>query len=250
VAFYFRIQWLFSPDYAIFRGAVFGQRKYYQEENSRLINIYDSKLGSPGTQLMRLRILGRLASLASDASYEGTSFEGIASDLHKLGIAQEAAELAFKQLFDSRLVQTVDRNAVHIGSSVFPTRLGGYLINDLCSKFMYFEPCLLDSSIYLDEHWQGLKAITSEIESAPWRTRIDLRIKRAEAFLQYLKGLEEKWRTDCSRHRLDEIWSEPMFSRIEAELRMDFDGVRRSADRGVQRASSRSISDSGREGER
>jgi hypothetical protein len=223
------------PRHEIFRGIVFGQRKYYQEENSCILNIFDSKLGSFGTQLIRLRILARLTALSREASYEGTSYESLVSDMHKCGIPQEMVERAFADLYAARLLMTMDRSAIRAGSQIFPTRLGGYLVMELSATFMYFEPCLLDANIYSDEIWESLKKSTAEIESSPWPDRIELRISRAEVFLNYLRTAEERWRTECRRHGLDELWCNSLLDPIESGLRKDIDRVRKSAERGLRR---------------
>jgi hypothetical protein len=155
--------------------------------------------------------------------------------MHKCGIPQEMVERAFADLYAARLLMTMDRSAIRAGSQIFPTRLGGYLVMELSATFMYFEPCLLDANIYSDEIWESLKKSTAEIESSPWPDRIELRISRAEVFLNYLRTAEERWRTECRRHGLDELWCNSLLDPIESGLRKDIDRVRKSAERGLRR---------------
>jgi hypothetical protein len=227
------------PRHEIFKGVVFGQRKYYREETSQLLNIFDAKLGNSKTQLLRLRILLRLVTLASDPTFEGATTENIAGDLYRLGVPQESVVQVLKDICNARFLQTSDRLQLHEGSQVYPTRLGGFIVNELASTFMYFEPCLLDAHIYSEPDWLKLNEVTSTIESVPWRQRIDLRIQRAEHFLEYINMLEKKWIVDCKRYHLDESWGKEIGKALASKLRQDFDHVRKSAERTAMRKGTR-----------
>lgn len=61
-------------------------------EESSLLDLYDSKLGSESLQLLRFQILSRLVELASDAVFEGIAVSDITEQLHVVGVPSSLVE--------------------------------------------------------------------------------------------------------------------------------------------------------------
>ena len=223
------------PQHEVFKGALLGQWKYYREETAQIPNLFDAKLGSSAVQLLRYQILNRLVSFASDSSYEGDSVDRIISDLYRLGVHEQSVLKVLNDLVHARLIQPIDRMQVSPSSIIYPTRLGGYLCRDLSAKFMYFEPCLLDTNIHYQETWEKLSSLTNAIEVASWEAKMELRIKRIHCFVEYLRALEEKWIGSCNRCNLQSQWGTQVIADLSERLKEELVNVSLSAERTAQR---------------
>jgi hypothetical protein len=227
------------PQHEVFKGALLGQWKYYREEIAQIPNLFDAKLVSSAFQLLRYQILCRLVSSASNSSYEGDSVDRIISDLYRLGVHEQSILKVLNDLVDFRLIQPIDRLPVSQRSIVYPTRLGGYLCRDLSAKFMYFEPCLLDTNIHSQETWEELSSITNAIEVARWEDKMGLRIKRIHCFVEYLSALEEKWIGSCNRYNLQSQWGTQVIADLSERLKEELVNVSVSAEKTAKRISER-----------
>jgi hypothetical protein len=204
------------PPHEIFKGAVLGKRTVYREEESSLLNLYDSKLGSESLQLLRFQILSRLVELAADAAFEGISVSDITDQLHVVGVPSGLIEGCLKTLLGSRAIRTSDGLLLSPRSTIFPNRLAGYLIHELGSSFNYFEMCLIDSYIFQKDSWTKISDLTAQIENASDDiTKIRLRIDRARQYVKYLFYIEERWVVECKRRGMGETWGHQW---IETEI--------------------------------
>lgn len=219
------------PKHEVFRGMVLGQRKYYREQESLLLNIYDSKLSGAGLQLLRLHFVGRMVYAASAAAFEGVSVEELIGDLHRLGVSDQDAMRVLQDLTNAHVIATTDGLPVSSQSRVHPTRLGGYIIKELCATFVYTEFCLLDTAIYDQGSWGTLSQATQEIESTHDRAlRTERRVKRAREFLSYLAVREDKWIVECKRRGLHDGWNLRLVrDSILPSIEKDFERALRSA---------------------
>lgn len=217
----------------IFKGATLGPRKFFREEESLLPNIFSAKLGSSALQLLKFRTIHFFVTQAQAASFEGYPAEQFVAELHKAGIAEPDVEATLRALIDKRVLRTTDGAPYTLASRLLPTRLAGYLLNDLGKKFNYVEMCMLDAIIYDDVTWQRIVEMTAAIQ----RERDSLntirpRIERLREFLKYLGVLEERWVVDCRRRNLqqplcDQILANAFFPALEK----DFERAMTSADR-------------------
>ncbi len=218
------------PKHEIFKGALLGQRKHYREEESLLLNIYDSKLMNKSLQLLRLNILNCLVDKASDISFEGLEVEEIKSDLYRVGVTYKNTEEVLSLLSKFGAIKTIDGTILSEESKIIPTRFGGYLLKILCHEFMYLEPCLIDSSIFDMDIWEELSKLTEIIESVSGLKRVEARIKRVEIYLDYLKSIEEKWVVDCKRFNISSSWDYQIIEKdILPKAKIQFKWVLRSA---------------------
>jgi len=203
------------PPHEIFKGAVLGKRTVYREEESSLLNLYDSKLGSESLQLIRFHIISRLVELAADASFEGVAVSEIIDQLHVVGVPSGLVETCLKTLLDSRTIRTSDGLSLSSQSKIIPNRLAGYLVHELGNSFNYFEMCLVDSYIFQKDFWGKISELTSQIENASDEIiGVRLRIDRARQYMKYLSYIEERWVVECKRRGLGDSWGH---QRIETE---------------------------------
>lgn len=211
------------PRHEIFRGCVLGQRKFYREEDSLLPDVFDSKLGSPGKQLLRFHLLYKLTMLAASSDRDGCLVESIRSELYQIGISDADVSLLLKQLLDFRAIRTADGRAIGDKSLILPTRLGAFLVKELGATFAYIELCLLDCTVLDDGQWAKLRDLTVQIEAATGEKQLLLRLQRVRQFMEYLNVIEEKWVVQCKRYQVGSGWDEQVikvhiFPTLEANL--------------------------------
>jgi hypothetical protein len=214
------------PTHEVFRGAILGQRKYYREEESLILNVFDSRLGSANLQLLRIRLLAMLSGLASQATFEGLMVENLQSDLHRLGIQALELTTVVDALVRGRLIHTTNRHAVADSSRLLATRFGGFIMKDLIFDFSYLEPCALEASVYDDIFWGKLNLLTAQIQEAPRKQRIPMRIARTKIFIQYIMELDKVWIEMCDKYGLFQEWNRPLYDEsATTRLEAQFSGV-------------------------
>ncbi|MDP2363056.1 MAG: hypothetical protein Q8M94_04720, partial [Ignavibacteria bacterium] len=218
------------PQHEFFKGAILGQRKYYREEESKVLNLYDSKLSSSFLRLLRLKILSVLVQKSTLATYEGDDFEEITNILYQIGISSQDVFKAMNDLLNKNLIWTNDRLALTNNSKILPNRLGGYMYKEMSHRFMYFEPCVIDSSIYDEQIWSELKQITEQIEETTGLEKIKLRIERARIFTRNIENIENNWLVKSCRYKLPPEWSYNCVSDyLKPKLESEFNRVLDSA---------------------
>lgn len=205
------------PRHEVFRGAVLGSFRYFNDAQSLLPNLYDAKLGTYGLQLLRLQLVSVLVASATEQPSEGIAFVDLAGPLGRLGVTERDLLLVVEDLFRRGLFRTLDGLPVRTDSTLFPTRLAGFALRQLCREFAYGEFCAIDTVIFDADSWERLREITTEIEATHGAVeRMRLRAKRLEIFYQYVIRGEEKWIVECRRRDVpkelarqivrDEIW--------------------------------------------
>jgi hypothetical protein len=196
------------PRHEIFKACVLGQRRFYREEDSLLLDIFDSKLGTPGKQLLRLHLINKLTIIAATTDREGYLVENLRSELYQIGISDADVSLLLKQLLDFRAIRTADGRAMGDKSQLLPMRLGAFLVKELAADFAYVEMCSLDCTILDEASWESLREATLQIEAATGEKQVTLRLQRARQFLDYLSAVEEKWVVQCKRYQVGKLWDE------------------------------------------
>jgi hypothetical protein len=217
----------------IFKGATLGPRKFFREEESLIPNLFSSKLGSGSLQLLKLRALHFFVTQAQAQTFEGYLAEAFIAELHKAGMAEPDVVQVLGTLVEKKALRTSDGAPYSAASRLLPTRLAGYLLNDLGKKFNYVEMCMMDAVIYDDVTWQAVVELTEAIQAErDSLATIPPRIRRVREFLKYLGVLEEKWIIEARRRNLEQplreqILANTFFPAIEKDLAR----VSESADR-------------------
>lgn len=213
-----------------FKGAVFGQRQYYREEESVLANVFDSHAGAKATQLLRLFLISKLKKLGASEGFAGLLMRDIEHDLYQIGISREVVYDVVSSLIKFGMIRTSSGHELSDSSSILTTRLGAYAAQELSARFHYFEPCMIDANISDDETWELLQEMTKVVESERGIERIKARVERARIFLEYLKQLENEWNLSCKRFSLDSSWEEEIIhTMLVPALEIEFERVVGSA---------------------
>lgn len=177
------------PFHEVFKGSVLGLWKYYKEDRSEIINIFDSRLGSRRQQLVTLYLLRHLQINARIDNAE-IEFKTIIEFVSNFGASRELAIVVIERLITNNLIHT---NEKHLENpKYFITLCGGYYINNLCKMFVYVETVMYDTNIFDIDVYNKLSEITSLIEhTGDWLERMILRKSRLELLFQYLKDSED-----------------------------------------------------------
>lgn len=217
----------------VFKGAVLGDRKFYRDEESLIPNLYCSKLGKRNLQLLRHRLLYFFVAHASDSAYEGTTLADLREPLAQMGVNPDDVSRVINRLINNDLIRVVDSRPFSESSPLYPTRLAGYLLQVLGTRFGFAEMCMLDASIHDDSTWEKIVTLTAQIKAeSNIVNKIKFRIERVQTFFDYLKGIEEHWVVEANRRNLPQVWCQQvlMGNTIPA-LSNDFDEVLKSAER-------------------
>jgi hypothetical protein len=179
------------PMHEVFKGTMLGQWKYFKEGRADCINLFDARLGSKNLRLLRFHLLNLLLVRArSEASLE-VAVKDCTLLFSNCGASEAQIVVCLEFLCKHGLVRNSSAEGVQATSSVTITRTGGYYVRVLCNDFPYIEACLLDTAIEDHAVWDELQGLTLRIEKTrSLSSRMELRVKRIEVFLNYLERLE------------------------------------------------------------
>ena len=178
------------PLHEVFKGSVLGPWKYFREERSEALNIFDSKLGSQKQQLIILYLLKFLQLNARIDNAEVSILE-IVKFVSNFGASKDVCEKILEKLLAFNLIHT---NEKHLESpKYFITLCGGYYISNLSRLFVYVETIIFDTNIFDFDLFNEICELTYLIEdNKSWIEKMYLRKDRALKFFYYLKNLEQE----------------------------------------------------------
>ena len=228
------------PRHEVFRGCVLGSSKYFNDSTSLVPNLFDSKLGTSGLQLLRMEIVGMLVRRSSEGVVEGVPIADIDSALSRIGVTERDLLATMADLHRRRILQTVDGLPPTNQSSVAPTRLAAYLIKQLCREFAYAEFCSMDAAVYELDVLASMRELTVEIESTHGPVeKLGLRIQRLEAFLDYVGRCEGRWVVETKRRDLPAEWGRTVVAdEMIPMIKTSTETAQRSAERNYGREQS------------
>jgi hypothetical protein len=177
------------PFHEVFKGSVLGPWKYYKEDRSEVINIFDSRLGSRRQQLATLYLL-RYLQINARIDQSEVELKDIIEFVSNFGASKELAQTVINRLLANNLIHT---NEKHLDNpKYFITLCGGYYINNMCKMFVYIETVMYDTNVFDTEIYNKLCEVTYLIEhTGDWLERMNLRKNRLELFFKYLKDSED-----------------------------------------------------------
>lgn len=218
------------PIHEVFKGAVLGHLRYFDDSISLLPNIFDSKLGSDSLQLARLRIVHYFVSRATSPGFEGEKVEAFRGEFASIGVGEADLYQCLSTLVDKRVMRTKDGLSLSAESVLLPTRLAAYILRSLSHEIAYIEFCAMDTVIFDDDSWRELHEITLEIEASHGVVaKMEQRSSRVTAFMEYVDRLDKRWVVEANRRGI----SGPISEEVVAPLS---DEVREACSRAVQSA--------------
>lgn len=178
------------PFHEVFKGSVLGPWKYYKEERSEALNIFDSKLGAQKQQMIIIYLLKFLQLNARIDNAEIEYLE-IVKFVSNFAASEDVCKSIVNKLFTFNLIHTNERHLEN--PKYFITLCGGYYISNLSKLFVYIETILFDTNIFDIEIFNEICEITYLIEDCrDWIEKLNLRKNRALLFFKYFKNLENE----------------------------------------------------------
>ncbi|MDU8618520.1 hypothetical protein RYB67_08105 [Pseudomonas syringae] len=221
------------PKHEALRAILLGNQSVYNEAFSPIGNPYDSHLERTTLQLTRLFILSALVQYSSDASFQYLDGIEINKLLRSVGIGDEVALKVLNDLCKFRFCYTGGHGIADFKSSYYPSRLGGYIIRDLISNFMFVENIMMDTFVADDKVWDQLNSLGRQISNSYHsRTlRVYYRIERVKAFHSYMTNLYSVLCDEAIRRALPKEWHVNVLKEIYPALELNMRNALESAER-------------------
>jgi len=182
----------YFPFHEIFKGALLGKWRYFQEQKSECINLFDSRLGSRRLRLIRFHILQLLLQRAKSENLIEMPVGEICDFICPIGASPQQVHNVLSFLYSNKLIRTTTSEVLAGDSSVVLTRSGGYYVKILCKTFVYSEECMYDTAIDSHESWQRMRGLTDEILRTKNKLqRMHTRLIRMDYFFRNLTELEQ-----------------------------------------------------------
>ncbi|MDM1067361.1 hypothetical protein [Myroides odoratimimus] len=178
------------PFHEIFKGAVLGPWKYYKEDRTEVLNMFDSGLGAKKSQLLNIYLLKYFQLQARIESTE-ISFNEIFNLIKNFGVSIDVCKNILSKLSRFNLLNSNENDLEE--KKYFITQSGGYYITHLINLFVYIETVLYDTNIYDDELFQRISSSTSLIEeNRDIVEKMNQRKDRLIDFFSYLEDVENE----------------------------------------------------------
>jgi intein/homing endonuclease len=172
------------------KSIILGEHKYYSQERSGILNIFDFDYSKADSHFMKLRILKYLYDRLSKDSIMGKGYieideiisVGAMASIQKEGIMDSITMLLKYNLIES---DNLSREELKTATYLRITNAGKYYLNSMIYEFVYLDCILFDTPISDRNIFERIKAYSN-------CTELDKRIKRTEYFLEYLENAEKE----------------------------------------------------------
>ena len=222
------------------KSIMLGDRKYYKESASPVMNLFDCSADRNSSHFTGLRILRFLLSRRGETSREGQGYYEIArlvSALEDVFDNREDVIRALNKMVDRQLLEVNTRSTESIdgASHARVTSAGWYYSRHLAGLFAYLDLVLQDTPLNDPTVERRLRDSVFEVDNLADREnekveRMQTRFDRVNRFLQYL---DEEERSDYTDRDITET-GDPICDRIVPALQSSFDKGRAWIERRVR----------------
>lgn len=179
-----------------FKAVALGDREFFDEQRSDIVNLFALDGGSDASNLNRLAILGRVLRARRDHSETGVgwiSLEQLVRELNTLGILEDTT-LSIVDFLNARRVletETQVRETARSSSFVRATPAAEYYVQDLGRRFVYIDMVAPGSTIVGNMTFDIMERLTKQIDGLGYSaddriSRLEMRVERARDFAKYL----------------------------------------------------------------
>jgi len=181
------------PFHEVFKGTILGQWMHFREDRAEGVNLFDARLGSRQTRLLRLLLLNYLMLRAQHESTVETRILDVVDIFSRLGASESQMISCVEFLSKRGLVKNVTAEDINLDSTIILTRNGGFYSKILSRKHVYVEECMFDTAIEDTHVWDALYELTMAINAqSNIVERWKLRRERTDHFTNYLCDLEDQ----------------------------------------------------------
>ena len=219
------------------KSIMLGERKYYKEEQSPILNVFDCGVYKNSSHFTALRILYLLLSYRSQASREGQGYIEIAKVLNSFEDIFDNSEdfiVTLNRLLQAQLVEVNTRSTESIegASHVRVTSSGWYYSGYLVRSFCYLDLVLQDTPLNDSDVAEQLKQSVYLVDNlSDWEEqkipRVETRFARVGLFLDYLESEESAERDRFQLEPIDSIIARPIVGTIRKQYEKERDWIRR-----------------------
>jgi len=224
----------YIPPHQLIKSIMLGDYKYYSEEASYLMNIFDFNTEYSNDHFLNLKILKYAEEHLTNVTEIGRGFVEINQ------LMKEATNiLVSPKAIEDSLLRLAQRNLI-----VFDTRskedvtTASYFRITDCGS--YFENVLFKAFAYLDLVWTDTPIadvdLVDELRRMINETNLDVRFERTKMFLEYLIGMEERQKKQHPEHQSSPLgkfsFAKNMIHAFEKERQFIYRRFRRKYDLG------------------
>jgi GTPase SAR1 family protein len=170
------------------KSIILGEHKYYSQERSHLMNLFDFDSSLTDSHFNLLRILNYLNARSNKRAPTGRGYVDINSLIslaEEIAIRREVIRDTLLRLSQFSLVEFDNQSKIDIdnASCVKITYAGKYYLTALIFEFVYLDTIWIDTPISDDFLIHQLKTFIEDHD-------LDKRLQRTEKFVNYLKDAE------------------------------------------------------------
>lgn len=185
------------------KSIMLGDYKYYSEEPSYIMNLFDFNTEYTHDHMLNLKILRFAEEHLSNVTVTGRGFVEINQlmrEASNLRISPKAVEDALLRLAKKNLIvfDTRAREDFESASYFRITECGSYFLNTLSKSFVYLDCVWMDTPISDTDLVQDLRKVIDG-------TNLALRFDRTRMFLSYLNKMEERERVQNPQQQFSPI---------------------------------------------
>lgn len=180
-----------------FTSIALGDREFYSDTASDIVNLFAVDGRSDASNLNRLVVLGRVLKSKFISTPVGVGFLPVAeliSDCERMGVLPDTTRSILALFNTKRIVETEaqDRNDMRSATFVRATSAALYYSEKLVFDFAYLDAVVIDTAIGDAESYGRLKEVSDRLEAlqggkgAVRLERVKVRIDRAKVFQRYL----------------------------------------------------------------
>lgn len=210
------------------KSIMLGDRRYYKEAQSPIMNVFDCGPEKNSSHFTTLRLLKYLRTLRGQATPEGQGYCELArvvGAMEDVFDNREDAVRCLNRLVVRQLVETDTRSTESIRNAVTArvTAAGLYYLAYLGQSFAYLDLVLQDTPLNAPDVEQELRRSVDQVDNLGGRDeeklqRMDVRFARVDTFLRYLSREEEEERARLGLDRLESMLAEPIMPPVVAQL--------------------------------
>ena len=219
------------------KSVMLASRKYYKEEQSPILNVFDCGAYKNSSHFTALRILLVLLSYRAQASREGQGYIEITRLLSSFEDIFDNAEdfiITLNRLLQAQLVEVNTRSTESIAgaSHVRVTSAGwyysGYLVRSFCYLDLVLQDTPFSSSQIAAELKQSVYVVDNLYDPEEDKVeRVEARFKRVGFFLDYLKSEENQERSHFQLSNDGGSLGQPIIDPIREQYERERDWIRR-----------------------
>ena len=219
------------------KSIILGDRRYYKDESSDILNVFDCGAERNSSHFTSLRVVGALSQRRGESTREGQGFVeiarvvGMSEDVfdNREDVVRTLNRLVVRQLIESNTKST---DTITGASHIRITSAGWYYARYLVQSFSYVDLVLQDTPLDDAGVEAELRAAVEEVDNLSDRedaklARMAVRFRRVRSFLRYLRAQEEREHIEFSLPKRGGIWAAPIVPAIQERIEEEISYIER-----------------------